>query len=365
MPLPNITFVTNVTSGVVNTTQVAVDVETFINNTLTENARILGDFQSLNVTVMVVSAVSASPPAARWRMLQTPSQQQSPQNIWDIDLTGQANYRKTYPSEENLERVLNTYFSIWGDDDLADYLRLQGTDVSNVQVKFNGVVLEELPTAATDPPAGAEGNVTNPSSSTSPGLIAGLVVGCVALVAALLLIAWQRRRYQKQQAYLGGSDDSDDADLNRTAPLGMADRNAGNIPAPGQVRGIGGGPGEDMSFSALSLEESLYTTNTEDAFQPNRQTPDQYDATRLDKVISNAHMFLASHDDDGNSNKNKNNPKSGTIGAGSALDGVEGIEGVDISDMDDGIGASGHGGAPSIGFSSLAPSSYDGKPVSV
>lgn len=261
----------NITDAVVDSGKLGRDIETFVNNTVSSNAIILGDLTSVDMTV-IVSQV------ARRRRLQQ-------EQVWASTVTGVAYFQGQVPTPGRLTDVLDTYFSSWGDDDLKDFLARDGMQISGVGISINGK------TVTTNSPVSNAREPVSESTTTSPGagLIAGLVIGCVALVVALGLIAWQRQRYNQTKGIMEDDDDDDDELQGHTVNVERKD----HIPGQTITRDA-----EDMSFSAISLEESLYTSNTEDIFNPTQRAPDQYDAARLDKVISNAHQFVASHEDE-------------------------------------------------------------------
>eukprot|EP00542_Grammatophora_oceanica_P021327 CAMPEP_0194038732 /NCGR_PEP_ID=MMETSP0009_2-20130614/10935_1 /TAXON_ID=210454 /ORGANISM="Grammatophora oceanica, Strain CCMP 410" /LENGTH=462 /DNA_ID=CAMNT_0038681325 /DNA_START=130 /DNA_END=1518 /DNA_ORIENTATION=+ len=210
------------------------------------------------------------------------------------------------PTEKDLESVLVTYFSYWGDDDLETNLQeSNGYIVDDMEIVIDGKVVDGVP-------AGNGSDEGNPNGLTdegrqrvgaSPGLIAGLVIGCVALFVSILLLVWQRRKDKLKAAEqmatdtsliaIGGGDTSLDA-----APLMEA---ASNGTSPKHVSSLGGDD-DQLSFGGISLEDSIYTTNTMEQNNPpsllDNTMEASYDAKRLDKVISDAHNYVRSQAED-------------------------------------------------------------------
>ena len=193
------------------------------------------------------------------------------------------------PTGERLAEKLITYFSFWGDDDLIQSLARDNFTVSNLEVSTNGEFISNA--------GGKNSGVTNvavPSnasngSGTSAWLIAGLTIGCAVFVAAFAILVWQRRLRNARS-----SNSISHVAVGSTPMTGASPRSSSRLD------GTPPSPQADNSYSdegMVSLEDSLYTTETDQVYLPSKGMNDQYDAKRLDKVISNAYNFVAKHED--------------------------------------------------------------------
>jgi hypothetical protein len=195
------------------------------------------------------------------------------------------------PTSANLGELLKTYFGFWGDDDLIKELARGNVTVQNLELIINGVVIESQE-------SNPSGTVNSPESSSNDarnaaGLIAGLLIGCIALLGAVALLVWQRRMN-------GERDDMNSQNaVDSRAPLSGPQASARSLPRMESATAAAQAGGDNDSHGGVvSLEDSLYTSATDQVYNPILGTgPDEYDAKRLDRVISNAHNYVASQND--------------------------------------------------------------------
>jgi len=96
------------------------------------------------------------------------------------------------PTEEELYTILSAYFSLWGAQNLQEYLRdMHGLPVQKVsQVAFDGVV---LPSTTNNEDRSTENGGGEDNNDKNKYIIAGTVVGALAVFVAVFFIVRQRR----------------------------------------------------------------------------------------------------------------------------------------------------------------------------
>jgi len=174
------------------------------------------------------------------------------------------------PTPEQLSEFLFTYFSIYDSGDLTDGLTKGSPAITTSELRTIGGVDVDIQSLNK---GNAEGS--SESSSVSVGVIIGLVAGILALVAAIGALIWMRRKNKEGEK--------------------------GSIASPGaRTEGMSPSPQisleDDISVGVSSIDDSIYTHNSNLIIKnpkPRNPSvpPEQYDANRLDKVISNAHDF--------------------------------------------------------------------------
>jgi len=234
----------------------------------------------------------------------------------DVDLSGMAVFQGAQvPSEEELKEVLVTYFSFFGTEDMENFLQDNYSDkqVSGLTLDIDGTQL-----------AGTTETPEPEDDDTNAGLIAGLVVGCcaVALIGAGLLIKHKGGMSKNRAAKIpmdevsALDDDVGRKSTNSPPRLGVSPRRmftlaSGSSPAerkdappplsPAAPSDMMSSEQDQRSLSGMSgmisLEESLFTTDAESYVRP-RGGPGvfEYDASRLDQVISSAKGFAKEMD---------------------------------------------------------------------
>merc|ERR1740124_1574386 len=146
-------------------------------------------------------------------------------------------------------------------------------------------------------------------------LILGLISGCIALVVAISLVYWQRktndmdRRLLQQQQQWQERTSKIQEESPETSSIKSShefDKTNIIIPSPSGV----------VSFSGVSMEDSIYTSSgisgfssgitsnnagditTDLSYEENSQGGDsQYNTKRLNKVIASVQEFVAAHGD--------------------------------------------------------------------
>ena len=267
--------------GGIATKSLRSDLKGFLEMVIKSKESSLGDLDSVELTVKVTindGAVSQTSIANKV-------------DVTTVDGSSWAYFNteaKPAPTSEQFIEVLKTHFGFLGDDDLLIFLSRGNITVTNLNISVNNVLVANI--EGSNPTVSNAVINSNENSDTKKriGLIVGLAVGCVCLVAALVILLWQRRVVMERDENMSGYTEGDVQQIppsTRSIP-----RNDVELPPP---------PSDDnASYGGMvSLEDSLYTSATDQVYQLAKTSPDQYDAKRLDKVISNAHNFVASHDD--------------------------------------------------------------------
>jgi hypothetical protein len=222
----------------------------------------------------------------------------------NVTLTGDAMFRGAeVPTEEELGEVFLTYFSFFGADDLETFLEDSYPDlvVSGLTLEIGGTKIEGSPV---DPGNRSIGDDDDPNS----GLIFGLVIGGLASLVLVGVSLRYRNKLLSQPTERGLVLDDDDTNPNledsprmgvsprRMFATGPQTRERSPPPPAPQYSDIMSSEQDARSLSGMiSLEESLFTTDAE-SYAPRGSF--QYDASRLDQVISSAKGFAKELDTD-------------------------------------------------------------------
>ena len=245
------------------------EINDFVKTTVISQTNILGKIRNVGVNVKVL------PANERRRLRETQM---------DASVTGFIYFEgDTYPTTDRLVEVLNAFFANWGEGDLEKHLTTDDIQVKDLDVSFNG---EFDNNEDTEPPdyQRIPQKESEPDNSPSTALVVGLSVGCVAFVAALALLFYQRRRHGKKES-LAPTPMSSPSRSRQSKQSFEIDSHF--------FEGV-----DDVSLSGISMEGSMYTSNTPvNPIKPinSGYNSDLYDTTRLDKVISSALEFAAQH----------------------------------------------------------------------
>jgi hypothetical protein len=274
--LPEMEIAFRVTEGPVIAQNLENDIIIFVKDVVVSNAKILGDLDRVELAV----SVSAD---GRRRL----------EEKLKATLEGSAYfYGDVFPSTDRLSEVLTAYFANWGDADLEDYLTNGEVQVQGVEVSIDGELVQSLSPDNVDPdriiPSETGGN---DNGGVSTGLIIGLVAGCLVLLSALALVYVQRRKGNKGSKKYNSTPMSSPTRRSRSTGSPPADIDPEEFEVDAQ------------SFSGISMDDgSLYTAgtpNSKEYYPPNYQdSATEYDPIRLDKVISGARDFVATHEGD-------------------------------------------------------------------
>lgn len=196
--------------------------------------------------------------------------------------------------EDDLAKVITTYFAFWGGEDLEKSLKAEGLPAKSILIKIDGQELERHDTSAT-PKMGNSGS----DNQTRNAIIISVVLVVLFLVAIFMVwYCWIRKKKSpasEKHVPLDGSDFEDTNDISSPKrdssdePLSPRKYMLGVDQSPPRDASLPSIASDEMrSFSGVvSLEESLFTTD--ESF--GRQQPPasfQYDARRLDNVINTA-----------------------------------------------------------------------------
>jgi hypothetical protein len=219
-----------------------------------------------------------------------------------VDVTGNAVYKGAdIPNEEELEEILLTYFSFFGTEDLNTFLTDSYPDmiVSGLALEIGTTKLESI--------NGDAGNQKDKGDDDpNVGLIVGVVVG--ALVAVVLAGVSLRYRSKVLKEPLERGLVLDDEITTGKPPatpprVGVTPRRMFHNSQPREIsppppmtpHSVMSSEQDAQTLSGMvSLEESLFTTDESYA----QRTSVQYDASRLDQVISSAKGFAHGLDGD-------------------------------------------------------------------
>mmetsp|Transcript_19840 Transcript_19840/g.32915 ORF Transcript_19840/g.32915 Transcript_19840/m.32915 type:complete len:569 (+) Transcript_19840:2-1708(+) len=281
--LPKMEFEFRVTEGPVVKRDLETEIRLFIKDVVVSNAKILGELSGVELDVSVSLH-------GRRRL----------EAKLVANLAGAAFFEgDPYPSSERLKEVLTAYFANWGDADLEDHLTSGNVQVQGVKVTIDGELVESLSPDTNTNRAIPNEEGGNDSKGVSPGLAIGLVIGCTLVAGALVLAYAQRRKKGKAGKDEGPSPNSTPmSSPSRKYPGGL------EAPPPEEISPTNFHGRDDLSFSGISMDDrSLYTDGTprsKGMYPHSSQNSDtkQYDHTRLDKVISGAHDFVATHEED-------------------------------------------------------------------
>jgi hypothetical protein len=220
-----------------------------------------------------------------------------------VNVTGNAMYQGAeIPTEEELEEILLTYFSFFGTEDLDTFLKDSYPDM-----EVSGLALE-IGTSKLESPNRDTGNAnTKDDDDPNIGLIVGVVVGALAAVVLAGVSLRYRNKIFKEPVERGLVLDDENTTVNPpntpprigVSPRGMfhnsQHREISPPPPMTPQSDMMGSEQDARSLSGMiSLEESLFTTDESYA----QRTSFQYDASRLDQVISSAKGFAQGLDGD-------------------------------------------------------------------
>jgi hypothetical protein len=255
--------------------EIAAAITVFIEETVVSNANILGMISSVEVNVKV------SPAIERRRL----------REIQMVAVVDGFTYFEgdTYPSTDRLAEVLKAYFANWGDTDLEDYLSTDDVRMKDVEVILNGEFVKNVNTDPTDINQSIPQEESGMVKSPPIVLIAGVSFGCVAFVAALALVFYQRRKHGNQSK----TNSNGKKEYLVLTPLSSPSRSrSGWSEQPHEIDPpFFAGGADEQSMSGISIEDYLCTSNTQ-------KTPELYDTKRLDKVFSNALEFVERHQEE-------------------------------------------------------------------
>jgi hypothetical protein len=191
-----------------------------------------------------------------------------------VKVEGIAYYGGEPPSEEDLAQNLRTYFSVWGIQDLEAYLQISGFPSARIAaISIDGDIVKAVTNISSqNEGAHVQPKTTERDSVITPGIIAGLAVGSVVLILAIVFLVAQGRKVQ------GSSGSRQPGNKRPTA----ADRRDA-IPLTQMSSQTRSGRDDDSDSDAFSTDMSLYTTTDESLQRP---TSHSYDAKRLDRVIA-------------------------------------------------------------------------------
>jgi hypothetical protein len=229
------------------------------------------------------------------------------------NVTGIAQFRGLdIPTEKELEDIVRTYFTFFGTEDLDSFLKNSYPDkvVSGLALEIRGTKLE-----SDDADRGAtqiknnDDDDDDDDDGANVGLIVGIVVGGLAFIVLAGVTLRYRNKMSKQPVERGLVLDDEDTTMNpgATPPrMGAPPRRMFANPQPREISPPPPmPPNSDMMSTSeqdarslsgmISLEESLFTTDNESYARP---TTFQYDASRLDQVISSAKGYAQGLDGD-------------------------------------------------------------------
>jgi hypothetical protein len=219
-----------------------------------------------------------------------------------VNVTGNAMYQGAdIPTEEELEEILLTYFSFFGTQDLDTFLSDSYPDlvVSGLALEIGTTKLE-----SSNKDTGNENN--DDGDDPNVGLIVGILVGALAAIVLAGVSLRYRNRVLKEPLERGLVLDDENTTVNppNTPPrVGVSPRRMFHNSQPREIsppppmtpHSAMSSEVDARSLSGMiSLEESLFTTDESYA----QRTSFQYDASRLDQVISSAKGFAQGLDGD-------------------------------------------------------------------
>jgi hypothetical protein len=219
-----------------------------------------------------------------------------------VDVRGNAIYQGAeIPTEEELEEILLTYFSFFGTEDLDTFLK-----DSYPEMVVSGLALEIGTTKLESSNRDTGIAKTDDDDDPNIGLIVGVVVGALAAVVLAGVSLRYRNKVLKEPLERGLVLDDENTTVNPPATpprVGVSPRRMFHNsqpremspPPPMTPQSVMSSEQDARSLSGMiSLEESLFTTD--ESYAP--RTSFQYDASRLDQVISSAKGFAQGLDGD-------------------------------------------------------------------
>jgi hypothetical protein len=219
-----------------------------------------------------------------------------------VNVTGNAMYQGAdIPTEDELEEILLTYFSFFGTEDLNAFL-----SDSYPEKVVSGLALEIGTTKLESSNKDTGDENTNDGDDPNVGLIVGVLVGAIAAFVLAGVSLRYRSKVLKEPIERGLVLDDENTTVNPPATpprVGVTPRRMFHNsqpremspPPPMTPHSAMSSEQDARSLSGMvSLEESLFTTDESYA----QRTSFQYDASRLDQVISSAKGFAQGLDGD-------------------------------------------------------------------
>ena len=210
-----------------------------------------------------------------------------------MKIDGTAYYASVAPSVQSLSMDLRAYFAAWGVNDLESYLHATGLPSARVAtVAINGKDVK--PVSGTGYNAGAnvqQQPVTGTTTTVSPGIIAGLAVACLILLAAIAVLVIQVRRrkghFSRRRRTVRRSPSSARRGASPAPAVESDTEVADHSPKVSQSQtGQNSDESDDYSVGGVSIDLSLYTTDDSIVNAP--APAKKYNTKRLDKVIEMA-----------------------------------------------------------------------------
>lgn len=208
-----------------------------------------------------------------------------------IRIDGIVYFGSSPPSSEDLALDLRTYFSVWGIEDMENYLQAVGLPSSQIaSVTVDGIAVKPSTssTAGYNPGAKVQQLPPEEDDAASPTVIAGLAAACTVLAAVLVFLllqnragsSWLSTRTTRSRANASISRDKPDEDAALTPKSSQTQSE--QIPEGSDDISVGGG-------DCLSVDMSLYTTDESIRHVPTAtKNSYSYDPKRLDRVIQMA-----------------------------------------------------------------------------
>jgi hypothetical protein len=224
-----------------------------------------------------------------------------------VNVTGNAIYKGAeIPTEEELEDILLTYFSFFGTEDLNTFLKDSYPDMV-----VSGLALEIGTTKLESSNQVTDELTPNDDDDPNVSLIVGILCGgLAALVLAGMSLRYKNERSKEpQERGLVLDDENTTVNPPNTPPrVGVSPRRMFHSSQPREISppppmtpqsDIMSSEQDARSVSGMiSLEESLFTTDESYVKPYAQRTSFQYDASRLDQVISSAKGFAQGLDGD-------------------------------------------------------------------
>jgi hypothetical protein len=223
-----------------------------------------------------------------------------------VSCNGQAVFSEAV---DDLTKMILTYFSFWGVQDLQEYLYEAGYLVKDVVVVINGEEVQVQASPDDQANAATETKTQAPPSDNRQIIVIAVVATIAALlIAGSLWIVFKRRsrtdealnKHMEMSSHgSGGTNESfsprhSNGEAQHELRI-IGSVSAGSTPAASPNRSGALSPtfsGDDIrSYSGvLSVEDSLFTTTNDGEFPVKQHSPRafQYDPSRLDHVISSA-----------------------------------------------------------------------------
>jgi hypothetical protein len=265
VPMPKVEIMFRLTASTFILSDIELELVAFMKQTLLSNQHILG-----NITLMELKAKVA--PATKRRRLEIKM---------NAVMEGTILFSKNKkPSTEEITKVLFSYFSNWGNEELQNYLTDDQITVTDVEIVIEGKIIggtEKSIAGSQSLPASNSGKV----NVAFIGLVVAIVIACgVCFLALSFLLRLKKMRRRKPEEL-------------EITPLSSPSRSQSNNEVVSKDRQPNVVENDSRSLSGVSLEDSLYTSNSHNT--TNKSVSD-YDPKRLDRVISKAKEFVMNHE---------------------------------------------------------------------